>query len=126
MRRHGAWFARTAPNCYPAGVLKNRAIFAALVAFWLAFGPAASAWAQSIDGPCESMSMSMAADDCCGDDTDQAKCLSACLPVSPAAAVAALRLDPSLAVAAAVPNSSFRHASVLAPPDAAPPKADVS
>jgi hypothetical protein len=99
-----------------------------LLALWLALGPLANAWAQSLaaDEPCESMSTPMAGHDCCGGDMDQAKCLSMCLAASPALAVAVLKFDTTAAPAAAIPVLSFRHASILAPPDAAPPKAFVS
>lgn len=102
-----------------------RSVIVALLAFWLAFGPVVDAWAQA-DQPCESMSMSVSADDCCGGGMDQAKCLSACLSAAPAMAVPATHAevqDPGVAVVIA---PSFRHRSVLAPPDIAPPKTFVS
>jgi hypothetical protein len=109
--------------------VKLRSVIVALLSFWFAFGPLATVWAQSVaaDEPCESMNMSMPMQghDCCG-DMDQAKCLSICLSAAPAIAFSALRLDPMVAVAAAVPASSTQHASILAPPDAAPPKLSVS
>ena len=107
--------------------MKLRPVIVALLSFWFAFGPLANAWAQTMaaDEPCESMSMPMQGHDCCG-DMDQAKCLSVCLAASPAIAVSALRVDATAAVAAAVPASFIQHASILAPPDAAPPKAFVS
>lgn len=107
-------------------MLKHRALLAAFLAFWLAFGPAASAWAPSADKPCESMAMSMPAEDCCGEAMDQAECLSGCLIVAPAMAAPAAQRVPlvvSVAIAAKRPS---RHASVLAPPDIAPPKPFVS
>lgn len=104
----------------------TRTIVAALLAFWLAFGPAATAWAQSADKPCESMNMSMPAEDCCGDGMDQAKCLSVCLSVAPAMLAPAPHTVPLAALAANIAAPSFRHASILAPPDIAPPKFLVS
>ena len=101
-------------------------IVVALFAIWFAFGPVVPAWAQSGDTPCESMNMSTPADGCCGDDMNQAKCLSACLSVSPAIAFPGPIVEVTVALSTAVPASSFRHASVLAPPDAAPPKTFVS
>jgi hypothetical protein len=106
--------------------MNPRAFVAVLLAFWLAFGPLASAWAQSADKPCESMSMSMPADDCCGDGMEQAKCLSACLAAAPAVAAPALQPAAVRAAAAVVVPLSFRHVSILAPPDIAPPKPLVS
>jgi hypothetical protein len=106
--------------------VKARPLIVSLLAFWLAFGPLASAMAQSSDIPCESTGMSMPVDDCCGGNMDQAKCLSACLAVSAAIVAPALRisaLDPISIVFSAL---SFRHASILAPPDIAPPKPFVS
>ena len=106
--------------------MKARSLIVSLLAFWLAFGPLASAVAQSSDMPCESMGMSMPGEDCCAGDMDQAKCLSACLAASPAIAVSAVKLDATAAAAAAIPPSFIQHDSILAPPDAAPPKAFVS
>jgi hypothetical protein len=106
--------------------MKSRSLVAVLLAFWLVFGPLANAWAQSADRPCESMTMSMPADDCCGSGMDQAKCLSACLAVSAAMPVSWLSVEPVIAVSTAVPAPSSPVSSVLAPPDAAPPKAFVS
>jgi len=106
--------------------VKARSLIVALLAFWLAFGPLVSAWAQSADKPCESMSMSAPADDCCGGGMDQAKCLSTCLSAAPAMAVPAMHAaTPDLGVAVVV-APSYRHRSVLAPPDIAPPKPFVS
>jgi hypothetical protein len=106
--------------------VNHRVVLAALVAFWLAFGSLAGAWAQQAGQPCESMGMSLPADDCCGDSMDQTKCLSACLAVSPAMAVRAVQVNTTAATAAVIAAPSFRHASVLAPPDIAPPKTSVS
>src|SRR5690349_12271184 len=97
--------------------MKPRLFIAAMLSFWLAFGPAATAFAQSADRPCESMSMSMPADDCCGDGMDQAKCLSACLAVAPAMLAPTRQTLPPAATAAGIATPSFRHASILAPPD---------
>jgi hypothetical protein len=104
----------------------HRVVLAALLAFWLAFGLLASAWAQSAGQPCESMGMSLPADDCCGDGLDQAKCLSPCLAVSPAMVAGAVQVNTTAVTAAVIATPSFRHASVLAPPDIAPPKSSVS
>jgi hypothetical protein len=113
------WYAARA-------MLQPRHLLAAFLAFWLAFGPAASAWAQSAKQPCESMAMSVSSDDCCGEGMEQAECLGGCLIVAPAvAACAAQRVSP-VVVAAIAANRPLRHASVLAPPDIAPPKPFVS
>ena len=106
--------------------MKSRPLIAALLAFWLAFGPVVTAWAQSADKPCESMGMSMPADDCCGNGMDQGKCLSACLAVAPAIAAPASPAFSSVTASAVIATLSFRHASILAPPDIAPPKSSVS
>jgi hypothetical protein len=104
----------------------QKTIVAALIAFWLAFGPLVSAVAQAADQPCESMGMSTTPKDCCGDDMTAANCLSACLAASPALQVSVPMLEASVAAATPIPHPFFRHASILAPPDAAPPKALVS
>jgi hypothetical protein len=70
--------------------------------------------------------MSAPVDDCCGDGMDQATCLSACLAVSPAMPVRAVQVNTTAVTAAVIATPSFRHASVLAPPDIAPPKTSVS
>ena len=70
--------------------------------------------------------MSMPADDCCGEGMNLGKCLSACLAVAPSIAAPALQAHAADAVFAGVPMLSFRHASILAPPDIAPPKSFVS
>jgi hypothetical protein len=106
--------------------VNSRALIAVLLVFWLAFGPAASAWAKSADKPCESMSMSLPADGCCGDGMDQAECLSACLAASSGMAAPAAPVCAAAVAAAVVGAPSFRHASILAPPDIAPPKPFVS
>ena len=103
-----------------------RLFIAALLSFWLAFGPAVSALAQSADRPCESMSMTLPADDCCGGGMDQAKCLSACLAAATAMLAPAPQTLPAAEAAAGIAKLFFRHASILAPPDIAPPKSLVS
>jgi hypothetical protein len=106
--------------------VKARSLVVTLLAFWLALGPAASVLAQSADTPCESMSMSTPADDCCGEGVDLGKCLSACLAVAPAInAPAGQAAAPDVAFSV-VDTLSFRHASILAPPDIAPPKSFLS
>jgi hypothetical protein len=72
------------------------------------------------------MSMSMPADDCCGEGMDQAKCLSACLAASPAMASPASQPETPAAASSIVALPSFRHVSIPAPPDIAPPKSFVS
>ena len=106
--------------------MKARSVIAALVAFWLAFGPLVSAWAQYADAPCDSMSMSMPASDCCGEGTSQAKCLNTCLAVSPAMAAPVAQGDAATVAGDVIAALAFRHVSVLAPPDIAPPKPLVS
>jgi hypothetical protein len=106
--------------------VKVRPFIVALLAFWLAFGPTASAFAQSADIPCESMSMSTPPDDCCGDGVDLGKCLSACLAVAPAMNAPAVQAVPPDVAVSVVDTLSFRHASILAPPDIAPPKSSLS
>ena len=106
--------------------MNSRPLIVLLLAISLALGPLASAWAQSADTPCESMSMSMPEHDCCGNGMDQAKCLSACLMVAPAVATTAWRPEASAPAFVPVFTAHLGHASILAPPDAAPPKALVS
>jgi hypothetical protein len=106
---------------------KNRILIVALLVLFVGFGPGAGAWAQaSADMPCDSMSMSMPADDCCGEGMDPASCLSACLAASPALAVESARIPVSDGTPALITAPSFRRASLLAPPDIAPPKPLVS
>jgi hypothetical protein len=105
---------------------KSHIVLASLFAFWLAFGPVATAIAQSSQAPCESMAMSMPADDCCGEGMDQASCLAACLSASPAMGAATLDFAPILSSPAALVKPVLRPASILAPPDIAPPKPSVS
>jgi hypothetical protein len=106
--------------------LNARFLFVTLLAFWLAFGPAASVLAQSADIPCESMSMSTPTDDCCGAGVDLNKCLSACLAVAPAMNAPAVQAAAPELAFSVVDALSFRHASILAPPDIAPPKSFLS
>jgi hypothetical protein len=107
--------------------VKKRCVIMVLFAFWLAFGPSVSAWAASVDEPCESMGMSAPANDgCCNDAMDQAACLSACLAASPAMAAPGLPTSEFAPADSVVVPPFFRHASVLAPPDIAPPKSSVS
>lgn len=105
--------------------LKVRSLLVALLAFWLAFGPAVSAWAQSLETPCESMSMAMSHDGC-GDEMDLTSCLSACLAASPAISVAPVQTAAGIAAHPPVFGLTLERASVLAPPDVAPPKSLLS
>ncbi len=107
-------------------MLSQRTLLAAFLAFWLAFGPAAGAWAKSAGEPCEGMAMSMPADDCCGDGMDPAKCLNACLAVAPAIMAGPAQGIPLVVATAIAASHPSRHASVLAPPDIAPPRPFVS
>ena len=106
--------------------MRFRALIVALLSFWLGFGPAMSALAQAADRPCESMTMTIPADDCCGSGMDQAKCLSACVSSAPAMVGTAVAQEQVFSTAAAVDAAPLRHVSVLAPPDVAPPKSIVS
>ena len=106
--------------------MKARPLIATLLAFWIAFGPPASVLAQSADTPCESMSMSTPADDCCGEGVDVGKCLSACLAVAPSMTAPALQAAAPDLTLSVVETLASRHASMLAPPDIAPPKSSVS
>ena len=105
--------------------MKARSLIVALLAFWLAFGPAVGAWAQSLEKPCESMSMTMPHDGC-GDDMDTASCLGACLMASPAISVAILQTPPAAPAHSPIVGLALERASILAPPDVAPPKSFVS
>jgi len=106
--------------------VNHRVLLGSLLAFWLAFGPAASALAQSADKPCESTGMSAPADDDCCGDMDAAKCLSVCLAGSAAMTARVFSMEAPVQVETAVAPLSIRHASILAPPDIAPPKFSVS
>lgn len=108
------------------GPVKAHFLIVAVLAFWLAFGPAASAWAQSADVPCESMGMTTPADDCCCDCTNPAACLIGCPVVSPAMTAPAVLIAAPVPAASVVAALPFRHANVLAPPDIAPPKSRIS
>jgi hypothetical protein len=109
--------------------MKLRPFIAALLTFWLIVGPVGTAWAAYAASPCESMgsmSQPLPKGDCCGDAMDAAACLSACMATSPAAATPAVsvpRLEPA---AGGIPSLSLRYATVLAPPDIAPPKTSAS
>jgi hypothetical protein len=81
---------------------------------------------QAAEQPCESMGMPTMPKDCCGDDMSLASCLTACLAMSPAVQASVPMPEASAAVAAPIPHPFLRHASILAAPDAAPPKALVS
>ena len=104
----------------------DRRLIVALLAFWLAVGPAAAALAQSAERPCESMGFAMPAGDCCGEGMGEAKCLSACLAAAPAIAATGARGSERATTPGAVASPPVLHASVLAPPDIAPPKTPVS
>ena len=109
--------------------MKLRPFIAALIAFWLVFGPVGTALASSAPAPCESMgsmSQPVPQGDCCGDATDAAACLSACLATSPVAATPEQRLQRLQLTESSIPSLSLRYATVLAPPDIAPPKTFVS
>ena len=109
--------------------MKLRPFIAALVTFWLIFGPVGTAWAASAPAPCESMasmSGSLPHGECCGDAMDAAACLSACLATSPLAAAPEQQMQRPWLTASRIPSLSLRYATVLAPPDIAPPKTFVS
>lgn len=102
--------------------MRSKVFLSALLAFWLAFGPVANALAQSADTPCESMGMSMSADDCCNGGADQASCLNACLAASAAMSASDAHRVTPLSGHAIVVAPAVHRASILAPPDIAPPK----
>lgn len=109
--------------------MKLRPFVAALVTFWLILGPVGTAWAASAPPPCESMgSMSGSAPhgECCGDAMDAAACLSACLAAAPVAAAPQQQVHSLQLAESSLPGLASRHATVLAPPDIAPPKTLVS
>jgi len=109
--------------------MKLRPIIAALLTFWLIIGPVGTAWAAYAATPCESMgsmSQPLPQGDCCGDGMDAAACLSACMATSPAAATPVVSIQRLEVTAAAIPGFSLRYATVLAPPDIAPPKTSAS
>ena len=106
--------------------MRLRTLIVALLSFWLAFGSAMASLAQAADRPCESMTMTIPADDCCGGGMDQAKCLAACLAVAPVMLAPTPQSVASGAAATQIATPWLRHASILAPPDIAPPKFLVS
>jgi hypothetical protein len=99
--------------------MKLRTFIAALLTFWLIVGPVGTAWAAYAATPCESI-------DCCGDGMDAAACLSACMVASPAAATPVESIPRLELAATPIPGLSLRYATVLAPPDIAPPKTSAS
>ena len=104
--------------------MKLRPFIATLLAFWLVFGPVGTAMA-SAPAPCESMdsaSQPVPQGDCCGDAMDAAACLNACLATSPAAATPEQGTQRLRLTGSSIPSLSLRYATVLAPPDIAPPK----
>jgi hypothetical protein len=106
--------------------LRSRTLIVAVLAFWLAIGPAASAWAQLLEKTCETPTMAMSHDGCCGDEMDTASCLSSCLMASPALPVATPQTLPSDPAQSPVVRFTLERASVLAPPEVAPPKSLLS
>lgn len=106
-------------------VEKLRPYLTVLLAFWLAFGPVATAWAASAPTPCESMGDAAPGDDCCGGSMDTAACLSACVAAFMAVVAPAMQVQAVEAVHDAIPGLSLRYATYLAPPDVAPPKPSV-
>jgi hypothetical protein len=106
--------------------LRSRTFIVAVLAFWLAIGPAASAWTHVLEKACESASMAMSHDGCCGDEMDAASCLSSCLMASPAMPVANPQTLPADPAQSPVLCFTMEHPSVLAPPDVAPPKSILS
>jgi hypothetical protein len=106
--------------------LRSRTLIVAVLALWLAIGPAASAWAQLLEKTCESAAMAMSHDGCCGDEADQASCLGACLMAAPAIPVATAQPLPNDPAQSPVVRVTLEHASILAPPDVAPPKSFLS
>lgn len=109
--------------------MKLRSFIAALLTFWLIAGPVGMAWAASAPTPCESMgsmSQPQPQGDCCDDGMDAAACLSACMAASAVAAVPADLLQRPQVSEMVVSSLSLRYATVVAPPDIAPPKSSVS
>jgi hypothetical protein len=101
-----------------------------LLGFWLILAPAASAWAAfaATPTPCEAMGGmgEPPADGCCGGGMDAAACLSACIGAATVIVTGAAPLLPVELAQDGVPGISLRYATVLAPPDIAPPKSFVS
>jgi hypothetical protein len=109
--------------------MKLRPFIAALLTFWLIAGPVGMAWAASAAAPCESMgsmSQPLPEGDCCDGGMDTADCLSACMAASPMAAVPAQPMQRLQVSETAVPGLPLRYATLVAPPDIAPPKPFVS
>ena len=109
--------------------MKLRSFIAALVTFWLILGPLGTAWAASAPAPCEStasMGQSLPYGECCGDTMDAAACLSACLATAPVAVPPEQQIQRLQLTESRIPGLSLRYATVLAPPDVAPPKTFVS
>jgi hypothetical protein len=109
--------------------MKLRPFIAALLTFWLILGPVGTALAAAAPTACEnmgSMSQPVPQGDCCGDAMDAAACLSACLAVSPMAAAPEQPMQRLHLTQSGIPGVSLRYATVLAPPDIAPPKTFVS
>lgn len=100
--------------------------FAVLVALWLALAPAFGALAQAADNPCESMSTSAPAEDCCGESMDAATCLSACLPAPVVMVSLCVPVPSGQVVAEMLLTAVPRYVGASSPPDIAPPKALVS
>lgn len=67
-----------------------------------------------------------AQDGCCDEGMDAAACLSFCMATSPAAAIAEPLLQRFDVSEAAISTPSVPYATVIAPPDVAPPKTSVS
>jgi len=97
-------------------------LIAVLLSVWLAFGQLAGALAQSADMPCESMSMSTPAGDCCGEGMDPVKCLNSCAASVAATIASAAHVSPPVIRGAVAPRLIARHPDVSGPPDMAPPK----
>jgi hypothetical protein len=73
-----------------------------------------------------SMSQPVPQGDCCGEAMDAAACLSACLATSPLVAAPEQPIQRLQLTESSIPGLSLRYATVLAPPDVAPPKTFVS
>jgi hypothetical protein len=106
----------------------SRSFVAGLLALWLVLGPVGAAWASHAATPCDSMGSATQplTDDCCGESMDAAACLSACISGTAALAVPRIQTARFEVVRSAIPSLSARYATVLAPPDIAPPKSFVS
>ena len=97
-------------------------LIAVLLSVSLAFGQLAGALAQSADMPCESMSMSAPAGDCCGEGTDPVKCLTACAASAAATIATVAHVSPPVTRGGVAPRLIARYPDVSGPPDIAPPK----